>query len=70
MDGPEGIMLSEISQRKCMISLICRIQNKNKNSWKTWTHGHREQIGSCQRQGVGVGKTGEGGQKVQTPVIK
>ena len=30
----------------------------------------REQIGGCQRQEVGVGKIGEGGQKVQTSVIK
>ena len=33
-------------------------------------HRYREQIGGCQRWGVGVGEMGEGGQKVHSPDIK
>lgn len=32
-----------------MISLICAIRNKQ-------SYGNREQIGGCQRKGLGVGK--------------
>ena len=39
--------------------------NLNKNQ-KHQAHRYREQIGGCQRQGVGVGEMGEGRQKVQT----
>ena len=34
------------------------------------THRQKEQIGGCQRQGVGGGKMGEGGQKVQISSYK
>ena len=39
-------------------------------SKKNETHRNRDQIGSCQRQGLRVGEMGEGGQKVQTPSYK
>ena len=59
----EDIMLSEISQtekdKHHVISLICGTKNKQ-------THRYRQQVGGCQRQGVGE-KWVKGGQKVQTP---
>ena len=36
----------------------------------TWAHRHRENIGGCQRQGLGIGKLSEGSQKVWTLVVK
>ena len=64
----KGIMLSEISQRekeKCyMISFICEIK-KQQTSYR-----HREKTGGCQKWGVGVYKTGRGGQKAQSSSYK
>lgn len=41
-----------------------KFRNKNPD------YGYREQIAGCQRQGQGVGKIGEGGQKVQSSNYK
>ena len=63
--GLEGIMLSEINQRNkyCIISFTHGIKKKQ-------AHQYRKQISSCWRWIVGVGKMGEGGQKVQTSWYK
>ena len=56
-------------ERYCMTSLTCRIL-------KNCTYRYRKQISGCQRLGTGgkgwqeTGKTGKGGQKVQTSSYK
>ena len=65
----EGILLrnqTEKDEYHVISQITCGIL-KNK---KTQTHAYREQIGSCQRWGLGAGKMGEGGQKVQISSYK
>ena len=45
-----------------MISLACGILKKP-NKTETENQAHREQIGGCQRLGMGSGQTGERGSK-------
>ena len=45
--------------------------NQNEtNEQKHQVHRHREQIGGCQRQGIGVDKLGKRGQRYKPPVKK
>ena len=70
----EGIMLSEISETEkdkyCMISLICIIQKQNKKKKKNLSSfidtESRLVVARSGGRGEGLGKMGEGGQKVQT----
>ena len=58
----EGIRLSEISQRKT-ITIYSYMWNLKTHN--TQAHGHREQIGGYQREGMS--KMSERGQRVQIP---
>lgn len=68
---PESIMLSETSRRGTD-NIWCNlyVESTNKQAKKTQTHKYREQVGGCQRQEWGVGKTGEGGQKYKLLILK
>ena len=67
----EGIMLSDISQRKTNIYDLTYIQTLNKKTKKqNGIHRHGEQTVGCQRWGWDMHEMGEGGQKVQTSSYK
>ena len=57
-------MLSEINQTKNDMRSHFYVESKQQQ--QNQVYRYREQIGDCQRQGVGVGKRSEGHQQVQT----
>ena len=67
MEAPDGILLSEISEKKTyhMISLLCGITTKLQ------VYRYREQIGGCQRQEVeGWAKWVKGVKRHKLPAMK
>ena len=64
----EGIMLNEIRERQILNDLtqMWNLKQTNKNQ----AHKYKEQICGYQRRGQGVGKMGDGGQKVQSFIYK